>query len=200
MKTCRKCGHCGPLKDFVKCNHTADGHSSPCRKCHYKRIAQARKDGSRKHIDDKYHKKYRAREDVLRRRAMNETRRRNERSPEKVAAEKERKKKNIPLRLRQVISSRINHGLKGKKEGVSTMKMLHYSLTDLKAHLERQFTKGMSWDNFGQWHVDNILPYSSFKITGPHCPELRAAWALTNLRPLWARENKQKSYKRLHLL
>src|SRR5699024_12539448 len=32
-------------------------------------------------------------------------------------------------------------------------KILGYSSDELKAHLEMQSTKGMSWDNYGEWHI-----------------------------------------------
>ncbi len=85
---------------------------------------------------------------------------------------------------------------KGKPlEGV-----LGYSVAALKRHLERQFTKGMSWDNWSQWHIDHIVPVVSYTFTSYDDPELRACWALTNLRPLWKGKNREKSYHRTHLL
>jgi len=30
----------------------------------------------------------------------------------------------------------------------------------LKKHLEKKFSKGMSWNNYGEWHVDHIIPDS----------------------------------------
>lgn len=77
---------------------------------------------------------------------------------------------------------------------------LGYSAADLRSHLERQFQKGMSWDNYGEWHIDHIVPLASFRISGLSDPEFKAAWALTNLRPLWGAENIQKGARRLYLL
>lgn len=78
--------------------------------------------------------------------------------------------------------------------------MLGYPLSELVAHLERQFTKGMTWDAFrnGGIHIDHIIPLSSFDLTDE--AEWKAAWALTNLRPLWATENIRKSNRVLHLV
>ena len=33
--------------------------------------------------------------------------------------------------------------------------MLGYSALDLKNHLEFLFTDGMSWNNYGEWHIDH---------------------------------------------
>jgi hypothetical protein len=73
-------------------------------------------------------------------------------------------------------------------------------MEELKTHLGRQFLRGMGWHNMGQWHIDHIIPLSSFTITGPDDPELRRAWALTNLRPLWAVDNLTKRDKQEVLL
>ena len=93
------------------------------------------------------------------------------------------------------ISNQIWAVLKRAKNCRGAFDLLGYAQDELRMHLERQFTKGMSWENMGKWHIDHIVPLSSFTITGPDDPELRRAWALTNLRPLWAEENLRKGSK-----
>jgi hypothetical protein len=75
-----------------------------------------------------------------------------------------------------------------------------YTISELKRHLERQFTEGMTWEKFanGEIHIDHIVPLSSFDLSSRR--EFWAAWSLTNLRPLLASENLAKSSKRTHLL
>jgi hypothetical protein len=103
-------------------------------------------------------------------------------------------------RLRLRMSAGIRHALHGKKDGQAWEQMVGYTRSDLANHLERQFTKGMSWDNMGKWHIDHIVPLSSFKFASAKDPEFRAAWALTNLRPLWGRANIQKGDRNLYLI
>lgn len=104
-------------------------------------------------------------------------------------------------RLRTYFTSAICHSLKGStKGGRSWEAILGYSTEDLKAHIERQFQRGMSWDNYGEWHVDHIVPVAEFAFTSADDPEFKACWALTNLRPLWARDNLTKREKRTHLI
>lgn len=98
------------------------------------------------------------------------------------------------------MSAGIKNSLRDGKNGRSWERLVGYTVTDLMRHLERQFLSGMSWDNRGEWHIDHILPLASFKFTSPDDPEFRAAWALTNLRPLWAKDNMRKSDKRTHLI
>jgi hypothetical protein len=78
--------------------------------------------------------------------------------------------------------------------------LVGYSCVDLAMHLERQFKGRMSWANMGKWEIDHIIPLVSFQFDSDRHPDFKAAWALTNLRPLWRRSNRVKHSKRLHLL
>ena len=73
--------------------------------------------------------------------------------------------------------------------------ILKYSPNDLIDHLERQFTDGMTWENYGKWHVDHIQPISSFNIKEIGDEEFIKCWSLKNLQPLWGEDNIRKSNK-----
>ena len=73
--------------------------------------------------------------------------------------------------------------------------ILQYSPDDLIVHLENQFTNEMTWDNYGEWHVDHIKPISSFNIEEIGDNEFMKCWSLDNLQPLWGEENIRKSNK-----
>lgn len=103
-------------------------------------------------------------------------------------------------RLNHRMSERIAKGLCGRRLGKNWQSLLGYTVEELRSHLERQFTKGMSWSNIGRWHIDHILPLALFSYTTADDPEFRAAWAITNLRPLWAPRNMQKHARRETLL
>ena len=49
----------------------------------------------------------------------------------------------------------------------------------------------MTWDNYGEWHVDHIRPISNFTLIDD--PEFKECWALSNLQPLWSIDNFSKS-------
>lgn len=89
-------------------------------------------------------------------------------------------------RLRNATSARMWSALKGKSDG-ALFGRLGYTLDDLKEHLERQFQPGMSWENYGAWHVDHVRPCCSFDQLDPK--QFAECWSLGNLQPLWAREN-----------
>jgi hypothetical protein len=71
------------------------------------------------------------------------------------------------------------------------IEMLGYSANDLKIHIESLFRDGMSWENYGEWHIDHIKPLSSFE----NDEDISIVNCLENLQPLWAFENLSKSNK-----
>lgn len=73
--------------------------------------------------------------------------------------------------------------------------VLKYSPEELISHLEKQFTDGMTWDNYGIWHLDHSLPITSFDIKEIGDEEFMKCWSLSNLQPMWGEENIRKSNK-----
>lgn len=87
-----------------------------------------------------------------------------------------------------------------QKNNRSWVSLVGYTLDQLMTHLGKQFTKGMGWHNFGEWHIDHIVPKSSFTYASTDDPEFKECWSLSNLRPLWADQNLSKSSKQVFLL
>jgi len=123
-----------------------------------------------------------------------------ENNPEKYKQIRIKRCKIPRNRLDMSLRQRLVGCLKEKYKSKNFTLIFGYSLDDLKIHLERQFIKGMSWDNYGDWHVDHIIPVSHFSYKSIKDEDFKACWALTNLRPLWAKENYKKSSIRTHLL
>lgn len=94
-------------------------------------------------------------------------------------------KKNIRGRLQKCLK---------KKFWLKRSKFAEYigcSQNELKVHLESKFTEGMTWKNYGKWHIDHIKPMDSAT-----CEEdLYKLCHYTNLQPLWAIDNIKKSNK-----
>jgi hypothetical protein len=99
-------------------------------------------------------------------------------------------------KLNHNISSGLQRSLKrSSKSGRHWETLVGYTVDQLKKHLEKQFQRGMTWANYGQWHIDHIIPLSAHNFNTPEDIDFKRAWSLKNLRPLWAKENIQKRNK-----
>ena len=65
------------------------------------------------------------------------------------------------------------------------------------SHLESKFTEGMTWDNYGEWHVDHKKPMTLFEFTSTDDEGFKECWALDNLQPLWGKDNLSKGTRYL---
>lgn len=70
------------------------------------------------------------------------------------------------------------------------MALLGCSTENLKSYIAKQFEPEMSWNNWGDWHLDHIRPLSSFNLDDNQ--ELEKACHYSNLQPLWAFDNLSK--------
>lgn len=92
-------------------------------------------------------------------------------------------KARLRARIHQALSSR------GYSKESSTAEILGCDNLTLKRHIEKQFVKGMNWNNRELWHIDHIVPLSSASSED----EIIALCHFSNLRPIWAQENLAKS-------
>lgn len=97
----------------------------------------------------------------------------------------------MELNLRQ----RVRMALKaqGARKTGKTFDLVGMSGKELRSHLEGQFKDGMSWENYGKWHIDHKRPCASFNLIDP--AEQKLAFHYSNLQPLWAKDNLVKSSK-----
>ena len=73
--------------------------------------------------------------------------------------------------------------------------ILQYTPEQLISHLENKFIDKMSWDNYGDWHVDHKLPITHYNIQEMGDSEFMKCWSLDNLQPMWGVDNIKKSNK-----
>jgi ATP-dependent Lon protease len=73
--------------------------------------------------------------------------------------------------------------------------ILKYTPEELISHLEKQFTDSMTWENYGEWHVDHRIPISSFNFESVDDDSFMKCWSLDNLQPMWGKENITKGDK-----
>jgi hypothetical protein len=102
---------------------------------------------------------------------------------------------NVNVKLSCCISSMMNYSLNHNKNGHHWESLVNFTLDNLKIHLQNLFQPGMTWDNYGKWHVDHILPITSFNILSYNDQDFKTCWNLKNLQPLWAEDNRKKSNK-----
>lgn len=110
---------------------------------------------------------------------------------EAATRNKKRRHNDVNYRLSTYLRSRVYHATKlGFKNG-SAVADLGCSIEEFKQYIERQFQPRMSWDNYGEWHLDHIIPLSSFDLTNRE--QFLKACHYTNYQPLWAKDNLSKS-------
>lgn len=87
------------------------------------------------------------------------------------------------------------------RKQMRTIEYIDYNMPQLIERIEKQFKPGMTWNNYGQWHIDHIRPLVSFNFFNENgsenVEEIKKAMALNNLQPLWAHDNISKGGKYL---
>ena len=171
-KICSKCGESKALCMYDKNPRTKDGHTGRCKDCinqkRRERYTQKTKPQKKElYIKNKeYYTSYR----------------------------RERMRRDPRFKLRARFSTLISQSIK-KRTGNSCFEHLSYSIDGLIQHLENHFVDGMSWDNYGDWHIDHVYPQSRLPYNTYDDANFEKCWALKNLRPLWAADNIKKSNK-----
>jgi hypothetical protein len=107
----------------------------------------------------------------------------------------ERMKRDPAFKIERNMRCRLYHALKkdGAKKSDTTMKLVGCTPTFLKGYLEAKFTDGMTWDNYGDFHIDHIRPCASFNLLNEE--EQRICFHYKNLQPLWGHDNLIKGSK-----
>lgn len=104
-------------------------------------------------------------------------------------------KTDINYRLRKALRNRVNATVldRGWTKSVKTLDLVGCTIKHLKEHLQKQFIDNMSWDNYGEWHIDHIKPCAAFNLEDPI--EQKVCFHYSNLQPLWAVDNFKKHDK-----
>lgn len=196
-ETLRRCPTCKEMKPlntehYHKSNSTLDGFAYACKACQrirhieYNKTDRARKLKRIRRQKDKVNPN-----GYLNGNKYKENRRRHE---------KERSRNDVMFAIKGRMRSRMFQALKRGKGGRSWQALVGYSVHDLKAHIEKQFTKGMTWRRFldGEIHIDHKIPVVAFNFTTGNDIDFKRCWAINNLQPLWAKDNRIKSDKILY--
>jgi len=109
----------------------------------------------------------------------------------------ERYQTDSQFRISVSLRKRLSGALKAQniRKSARTAELIGCSIKELAVHLQQKFKTGMSWENYGQWHVDHIVPCSRFGLSD--ASQQKECFHFSNLQPLWAVENIVKSNKLL---
>jgi len=114
--------------------------------------------------------------------------------PEKIRSAKNRYLDRHPgQRIIRNLRMRTRRALKGKQKAATTFQLLGCTLEDFKAHLARKFLSRMSFENYGDWHIDHVRPCASYDMLDT--AQQRLCFHYSNLQPLWGPDNILKGAK-----
>lgn len=189
------------MKVCVICKNKFNQNSNNQKYCSLDCRKKIRKE-QKKIYDKIYHKKYyqickeqlkKYREQTKEHKRLYDINYKQKNKSKRNKYEMEKRNRDINYKLKCYLRARVNNALKGNPKLSTTMKLVGCSIEQLKKHLEKQFKKGMNWNNWGEWHVDHIKPCCSFDFS--KISEQAKCFHYSNLQPLWAEENLRKHSK-----
>lgn len=102
-----------------------------------------------------------------------------------------RRKEDGFYRMKINLRARIREYLIGESKGLRTREIVGLDKVEFKLYIQNKFVDGMSWENYGKWHLDHITPLCIAKDN----EEALLLNHYTNLQPLWAEDNLRKNRK-----
>lgn len=105
----------------------------------------------------------------------------------RLKRERVRLKSDPQFRLAKYIRNTIYVAIRAKAEHAKAVEFLGCSIAFYLEYIGQKFTEDMSWDNYGEWHLDHILPLDQFNLEDRE--QFLKAAHFSNAQPLWARDN-----------
>lgn len=199
MNTTQVCSHCHETKPLTEFYLDRGRPRKGCKKCFYKRQDPKKKLQNQKryyHLHRQKRLKYNHNYYELNKEELRNYQRTYKRNNRQKVLALQRKiharNSNNPIyRIKRALRARVSIAVKNKaKKAAGTSELVGCSIAQLIRHLEVQFQPGMTWENYGDWHIDHIRPCASFDFSNPE--HQRACFHYSNLQPLWARDNLTK--------
>ena len=78
---------------------------------------------------------------------------------------------------------------RGFTKSLRTLEMIGCAWPAFAQHIEAKFAPGMTFENYGEWHLDRIVPLAS----ATNDADVIRLCHYSNLQPLWAADNRRKS-------
>ena len=109
--------------------------------------------------------------------------------------QKNRRLKDPLFKLTSNLRNLIKNSLikQGYDKKSKTFEIVGISYDEFRKYIESKFVDDMSWDNYGHWHLDHIIPICSANSES----DVISLCHYKNFQPLWAIDNQVKSGKLL---
>lgn len=180
-----------------QCKACVDAHTKRKSPEEQERLRQIRREWTAKKLEedprywaDKSYARLDANRDEWNARARERDRRFKEQHG--VSYSQVKRRRSLQARITTNLRRRLHKAVGGSvHKAATTMKLLGCSREVLLAHLEAQFQDGMTWENYGEWHIDHKRPCASFDLSDPE--QQKACFHYSNLQPLWGIENLRKN-------
>lgn len=202
-KLCSKCALEKPITEFPKLKRNKDSLDSLCKECR-NLVNKEYRDNNKDKVKKARKKYYQEnKQHLLEQKAVYSSTHKEEKAEyDRVYRQKNKDKLNIQKsawaknslnhKIVNNLRRRVIHALKGESKSDSTLALIGCSIEYLREYLASKFQEGMSWDNYGEWHIDHIRPCCSFNLSDPN--QQKECFHYTNLQPLWAIDNLKKAY------
>lgn len=192
-RNCKTCNEEKVLSEFYFRNKYGI-YSSKCKNCTiaYEKVRRILKKTEISEYKKQYHS---VNKELIKQRRLRHKIDIENRTVTRRAYENSRLKSDIQFRLQKNYRKRIYNALKrvNMYKSERTEKMLGCDIETLKTYLSSKFEDGMTWDNYGEWHIDHIFPISKVDLTNEE--EVLKVFHYTNLQPLWKIDNIKKGNK-----
>lgn len=103
-----------------------------------------------------------------------------------------RHRHNPQFRMLKALRSRLWKFANGMKY-TPMRRLVGCTQDQLMEHLAKQFKRGMTRANYGEWEIDHIVPCTHFDLT--NAQHQSQCFHYLNLQPLWKADNVRKSNK-----
>jgi tRNA nucleotidyltransferase/poly(A) polymerase len=195
MKTCSKCKIEKSFDEFTKHSTSKNGIRPNCKDCQ-KEYREKNKEKIKKWYQEnkehliKYSKKRYEENKEYAKKYSKKYREENK----KYYSEYTKQRRNTePLfkfscNVRTLIGNSFKRGTNQFTKKAKSEKILCCTIEEFTLFIKSKFIEGMTLENYGQWHLDHIIPLDSAKSE----EEIIKLNHYTNFQPLWAEENIRK--------